>query len=337
MLIYWQTHDFEFLNYDDNEYLTDNPRVATGLSVDNIRWAFTNFHSSNWHPITWISHMADCQLFGLNPGAHHMVNLVIHILNTLLLFAVFNLMTGDFWKSAFIAALFALNPLHVESVAWIAERKDLLSAFFWMLTMWAYAKYAAQPGLRRYSLVMLFFIFGLMSKPMAVTLPCVLLLMDLWPLNRLNLNVRTANRSSHFSAGLPLIREKIPLFFLSAGSGVITFFAQKQGGAIAPTDVIPFAVRIENALVSYVQYIVKMIYPVNLAVLYPHPGAFPLWKVVGGGDADSDGLLCRTPENKKISLFSGGVAVVPRDPGAGYRHCPGRGPSPWRTATPIFP
>jgi len=187
---YWQVHKFDFVNFDDNAYVYENRRVQNGLTTENISWAFTTIHFSNWHPLTWLSHMLDCQLFGLNPGRHHLTNLLIHIVNALLLFHVFRKMTGGLWQSAFVAALFALHPLHVESVAWISERKDVLSTFFWMLTMWGYIRYVEQAKVTRYLLVVLFFTLGLMSKPMLVTLPFVLLLLDYWPLCRFRFDRR---------------------------------------------------------------------------------------------------------------------------------------------------
>jgi len=185
LAVYWQITTHDFINFDDDKYITKNHYVNSGISLKNIYWAFTAFYASNWHPLTWISHMLDCQLFGLNPGMHHLVNLIFHILNTLLLFTVFRKMTGDLWKSAFVAALFALHPLHVESVAWIAERKDVLSTFFFMLTVIGYIRYVEKPCTNRYLPVVFLFAAGLMAKPMLVTLPLVLLLLDYWPLNRL--------------------------------------------------------------------------------------------------------------------------------------------------------
>jgi tetratricopeptide (TPR) repeat protein len=271
LAVYWQVGNHEFVNYDDNDYITENQHVQAGLTLKSIAWAFTSTHASNWHPLTWLSHMLDCQIYGLHPGCHHFTNVFFHILNSILLFLVFKRMTGAFWKSAFVAALFALHPLHVESVAWASERKDVLSTFFWMLTMGAYILYVKNPGIKKYLLTVLLFALGLMTKPMLITLPFVLLLLDYWPLGRFNKR----------SLALPLVREKIPLFILAAASGIVTFFVQQSGGAVRSLDVLPLFVRISNALVSYISYIVKMILPHNLAVLYPHPKDFPMWQVTG--------------------------------------------------------
>ena len=184
LAVYWQVRNYSFVNYDDPLYVTENRYVQDGLTLKSIAWAFTTGHMSNWHPLTWISHMLDCQLYGMNPPQHHLTNVLLHILNSLLLFLVFMRMTGKLWQSGFVAALFALHPLHVESVAWIAERKNVLSTFFWLLTMLAYLRYVKKPVLIRYFMVLLFFVLGLMSKPMLVTLPFVLLLLDFWPLKR---------------------------------------------------------------------------------------------------------------------------------------------------------
>ena len=280
--VYWQIHTFDFIRFDDDQYVYGNPHVKTGVTMNNVIWAFTAFHSCNWHPLTWISHMIDCQFFGLNPGPHHVVNLAFHIINTLLLFLVFKKMTGGLWQSAFVAALFALHPLHVESVAWIAERKDVLSAFFWMLTIFVYEKYARRPTVVRYFFVFLFFALGLMSKPMVVTLPFVLLLMDLWPLKRIRINHPPDGKSTHqINIMYRLILEKIPLFFLSAISSVITFYAQKSGQSVANLNLIPIHTRIANSLVSYATYIESMIWPTKLGVLYPYVFQQPVWKIMG--------------------------------------------------------
>lgn len=269
---------FDFVNLDDDVYVTANAIVQKGLTPEGIAWAFTTMQVSNWHPLTWLSHMLDCQLFGVRPGAHHMVNLILHVLAASALFLVLAQMTGTFWNSAFVAALFAIHPLHVESVAWIAERKDVLSGLMWMLTLAAYAQYAQRPGWTRYLLVIFFFVLGLLSKPMIVTLPFVLLLLDYWPLRRFDVSnwvgsIRTLTR---------LVLEKTPLIALSAASCVITVIAQWQGGSLASTEMFPFHIRLANAVVSYVMYIVKTFYPVGLAVSYPHPGpSLPAWQILG--------------------------------------------------------
>ncbi|MBC2717653.1 MAG: tetratricopeptide repeat protein [Desulfobacteraceae bacterium] len=277
--VYFQVHQFEFVGFDDNEYVYENPNVTTGVTFENIIWAFTAFHSNNWHPLTWISHMTDCQIFGLQPGWHHLINLFFHIANAILLFLVFRKMTGGLWQSAFVAAVFAIHPLHVESVAWVSERKDVLSTFFWILTMWSYYWYANRLVFKRYILILLFFTMGLLSKPMLVTLPFVLLLLDYWPLKRIQFQQIECGPRQHLFSIKFLILEKIPLFFLSAISCFLTFSA--QGGVVKSFETFSMTSRIANAFISYVSYIGKMIYPAKLAFLYPHPEMLPWWKVLG--------------------------------------------------------
>jgi protein O-mannosyl-transferase len=266
LLVYAQVHDYPFINFDDVQYVTENGHVLSGLTVDGIRWAFSSPHAGNWHPLTWISHMIDVELFGHDAGRHHLVSLFIHTLTTLLLFVVFARMTMDVWASAFVAALFAVHPTHVESVAWIAERKDVLSGFFWMLTMWAYTRYASAPSSWRYAGVVVPFIAGLLSKPMVVTLPFALLLLDLWPLRRVG---STGWRR--------LILEKVPLIVLSAASSLVTFVVQREAGAVRALDVLPFERRFAAATVGYAEYVLKTVWPADLAVLYPHPAVIPPW------------------------------------------------------------
>ena len=273
----------DFVNYDDNIYVTENRNVTVGLTADSIVWAFTTSDVANWHPLTWLSHQLDCQLFGLNPFWHHMTSLVFHIANTLLLFCVFNRMTKALWASAFVASAFALHPLHVESVAWIAERKDVLSMFFWMLTMAAYLRYAEKPKAGRYLLVAAALCLGLMAKPMLVTLPFVLLLLDYWPLGRFRHQSLVESESSPYKSAtaLGLIIEKIPLLIIVIISCAVTYLAQQGGGAIRLSETFPLKLRIANAFVSYISYIAKMFYPVSLAVLYPHSeGSLQLWQSV---------------------------------------------------------
>lgn len=249
----------DFAGYDDDEYITRNPRVNTGLTRENARWAFTAVHSSNWHPVTWMSHQLDATLFGLNPARHHAVNLIFHLANTALLFLWLNGLTGALWRSAFVALLFGLHPLHVESVAWIAERKDVLSGFFGLLTLGAYTAYARKPAPVRYAAVCILFALGLLAKPMLVTLPLVLLLLDWWPLGR-----------------GPRILEKLPLFALSALSAAATLWAQDRSGAVAGIGGLPLPLRLSNAAVSYIKYLWKTIWPIDLAVFYPFPlGGIP--------------------------------------------------------------
>ena len=261
-----------FVGLDDDQYITDNRHVKSGLSIDGFTWAFTTTWDANWFPLTWLSLMLDCQLFGSDPSGPHLINLLFHLANTVLLFLVFQRMTGKLWQSAFVAALFALHPLHVESVAWVTERKDVLSAFFWIMTMWAYAGYAEKKGHQKYLWVIIFFTLGLMSKPMVVTLPFVLLLLDFWPLGRL--------RPPFFGTeARALVLEKIPLFVLSAASSVITFLVQRGGGAVGSLDVLPLPLRLANILVSYASYMGKMVWPQHLAVYYPFLENLPLWEV----------------------------------------------------------
>ena len=262
--VFGQTLAHDFVNFDDHVYVYENPLVARGLSTEGIIAAFTHTHALNWHPLTTLSHMLDCQLYGLKAGGHHLTNVILHTISVLLLFVVLTQMTGGLWQSGFVAALFAIHPLHVESVAWIAERKDVLSGLFFMLTLAAYARYARAPSTPRYLLVSLFFACGLMSKPMLVTLPFVLLLLDYWPLGRLE-----SQKSEIGSRLRRLITEKVPMFSLSICSCIVTLFTQRQGpNAI---DQLPFLWRLNNTFVSYITYIRQMLWPVRLAVFYPHP------------------------------------------------------------------
>jgi tetratricopeptide (TPR) repeat protein len=282
--VYWQVQAHDFIGYDDDKYVTDNPPVRQGLSKESIIWAFGSFHASNWHPITWLSHMLDVELFGMNAGAHHLTNLLFHILNSLLLFIVFRKMTAQVWQSAIVALLFALHPVHVESVAWVAERKDVLSTFFWLLTIWSYTRFARRPAMGRYLAVVGFFCLGLMAKPMVVTLPFVLLLLDYWPLDRIQTG-QTNNHSGKPNPGLALLRlvyEKIPLFVLAGLSCGVTFLAQKKGEALGLLDVHPLTMRVANAVVSYLKYIQKLIWPHDLAILYPYPEVITVWQVLAG-------------------------------------------------------
>jgi tetratricopeptide (TPR) repeat protein len=277
LALYWPTVHHPFFALDDNLYVTANPQVQAGLTWAGVKWAFTNTLASNWHPLTWLSHMLDCQWFGLQPAGHHLTNVYFHLATVLLLFTWLHNATGALWRSALVAALFAWHPLHVESVAWVAERKDVLSAFFWMLALLAYGRYAAlskaqNPKSKAFYLVALFlFASGLMAKPMLVTLPFVLLLADFWPLNRLS----PANFSKKLFARL--IVEKIPFLALSLAVSVVNFAAQKGGGATWSADVLPLPMRLANALVSYVRYISKTFWPADLAVIYPYERHWPLW------------------------------------------------------------
>ena len=294
LAVYWQVGNYEFVNYDDAEYITENLHVQQGLTRDSVIWAFTATDVSNWHPLTWLSHMLDFQLYGFGPKGHHLTNVFFHLVNTLLLFLVLKWMTGALWRSGLVAALFALHPLHVESVAWVAERKDVLSTLFWMLTLWAYIGYTKRPGVKRYLLIILAFALGLMAKPMLVTLPFVLILLDYWPLKRIELGQSAiglpAASQPSTTAKKPraqafrLLLEKTPLFILAAVSSLVTFFVQRSGGAVGALETYPLSIRIANALLSYVTYIIKMIWPQNLAVFYPHPGqSSPMWQAALAG------------------------------------------------------
>ena len=274
-LVFGQTLRYDFVNYDDPSYVYENPEVTKGLTSQGIIWAFTHSHSGNWHPLTSISHMLDCQLYGLNAGGHHFTNVVLHTAAVILLFLVLRQMTGAIWPSAFVAALFAIHPLRVESVAWVSERKDVLSGVFFMLTLGAYIRYVRKPSsLPRKLLVALLFALGLMSKPMLVTTPFVLLLLDYWPLHRFAQLSSTKDgvRPDHWWGRLSvpgrLVQEKIPLLVLSAVSCVLTPLAQKAY-YIRQAGALPLMQRVPNALVACVRYVWQMIYPLHLATHYP--------------------------------------------------------------------
>jgi hypothetical protein len=282
--VYQQVGGHEFVTFDDGLYVTENLRVKNGLNRENIVWSFTTTHSSNWHPLTWMSHMLDVSLFGMNPGSHHLVNVFFHLANSLLLFFVFRQMTGDVWQSALVAALFAIHPLHVESVAWVSERKDVLSTFFGMLTLLSYGRYVKYGTKGFYLATLILFILGLMAKPMLVTLPFVLLLFDYWPLRRLEIRPLSRDRYPYKThSWFDLIIEKTPFFVFTAVSCVVTFYAQQSGGSIASLEVFPLGVRIANAVVAYISYIAKMFWPVNLSAFYPHSYSLPMWQVAGAG------------------------------------------------------
>ena len=286
IIAYGQVKNFDFVGYDDQEYVTENIQVQKGLTVEGIIWAFTAFHSANWHPLTWLSHMLDCELYGLNPMGHHWTNLIIHMANTILLFLVLKLMTGAIWRSAFVAALFALHPLHVESVAWVSERKDVLSTFFGLLMIVAYYRHFKMSNLKNYLLVIIFFCLGLMAKPMIITFPFVLLLLDFWPLKRFQFENHCLSQCDgktrcYFKGSSRLILEKIPLFIPVVISCVLTFLAQQSQGAVKALGALPLTNRVANAFVSYVSYTVKAVWPSNLAVFYPHPGnTIPAWQII---------------------------------------------------------
>lgn len=254
----------DFVVYDDPVYVVDNPHVRAGFTVDGVRWAFVSMAASNWHPLTWLSHMADCQLFGTHAAGHHATSVAIHTVTALLLFALLSRTTGALWHSGFVAALFAWHPLHVESVAWVSERKDVLSGLFFMLTMLAYVRYAERPSVRRYAVVAGLFALGLMAKAMLVTLPLILLLLDVWPLRR---------------TGGRLVTEKLPLFSLSAAVAGVTYVAQSAGGAVLGLARVPLESRLANAPVSLATYLGKAFWPSRLAVFYPYEVAIEAWRV----------------------------------------------------------
>ena len=272
--IYAPLRHYGFTSLDDPQYVSENPNVAGGLTWRGLEWAFTGIHASYWVPLVWVSHMLDVQLYGMYAGPHHVTNIVFHIANTLLLFGLLYRMTSAIYRSGFVAGLFAVHPLHVESVAWITERKDMLSTLFFMLALCAYVAYVSKPKRSRYLSIVVLFGLGLMAKPMVVTLPFVLLLLDVWPLQRLPLN--DARRSA-----ARLVREKLPLFALAAASSITTYFAQQTTGAVVALDAIPLRIRLANALVSYFAYIGKMFWPTRLVLFYPYPLEIPTWWVIG--------------------------------------------------------
>jgi len=276
LIVYAPVRSFDFVRYDDPGYVTDNVMVRFGLNSDSVRWAFTSPLGGFWQPLTALSHMADAQLFGLNPAGHHLTSVLIHALNAVLLFLFLNLATGSFWRSSFVAALFALHPVNVESVAWIAERKSVLSAMFWMLALIGYGWYAQKPSRQRELLVFALFALGLMSKAMVITLPFVLLLLDYWPLRRM------PNEGSGFPtlrfpvSGLrSLLLEKLPLFFLVLAFALLTLRTQVDAGAVVPTSQFGIAYRLQFAVVHYVRYIQMLIWPAGLAPLYPQASTPP--------------------------------------------------------------
>ena len=276
LAVYWQTTHFELTNVDDPDYIINNTRVRGGLTWNNFRWAFHLGNAANWHPVTWLTHMFDCQFWGMLPGqlkgtgGHHLTNVLFHVASVLLLFGLLNRLTAKLWPSILVAVIFAIHPLHAESVAWVAERKDVLSAFLMMLTFWAYVGFAQSSSSIKYILMLIAFALGLMSKQMLVTVPLLLLLMDYWPLNRLG-------------AGLSrLIIEKLPLFAMALLAGILLIISQKEGGAIASAERVPPLARVSNAIVTYIVYIVDLLCPRNLAHYYPHEGVhWNAWQVIG--------------------------------------------------------
>lgn len=278
--LYWPVAGYDFIALDDNLYLLENRNVQRGITGKNLIWAMTTFDAANWHPLTWLSLSADYDLFGLNAAGYHMMNLFLHLLNTVFLFLVLRRMTGEIWKGGVVAAFFAVHPLNIESVVWIAERKNLISTLFWILTIMAYVRYAERPGWKRYSTILVCFILGLTAKPVLVTLPFILLLLDYWPLQRFSRSDR--NRSGvivYREDRRKLLIEKIPLLLLSLLSAWVTLQAARTGGAVKAISVFPLAGRIENAIISYAMYLHKMVWPSDLAIFYPYTIDRPFWQV----------------------------------------------------------
>jgi tetratricopeptide (TPR) repeat protein len=287
LAVYWQVQGHEFLIWDDDVYVTENPHVRSGFSSENVLWAFTTAHGGGyWHPLTWLSHMLDSELYGLNPQNHHWTNLLLHLISSILLFRVLKEMTGGLWQSAFVAAVFSLHPLRMESVAWVAERKDVLGALFWMTTLWAYSRYVRNPGTIPFLSVLCSLALGLMAKPMLVTLPFVLLLLDYWPIGRIRWGQAVPVRNSFQKADAPslssLLLEKMPLFLLAGASSLGTFLAARSTGVFVRPEALPLTLRLENALLSCVKYLGKLFWPGDLAFFYPYPQDAPtLWQAAG--------------------------------------------------------
>jgi len=281
--VYWQVQHFSFVDFDDGTYVMNNNNVKKGMAPEAICWAFTDIEAAGfWHPLTWLSHILDYELYRMNAGGHHWTSVILHAGSTVLLFLFLASTTGALWPSGFTAALFALHPLHVESVAWVAERKDVLSAFFWMLTLCCYAFYVKRPCWQRYFMVLGAFILGLMAKPMLVTLPFVLLLLDYWPLSRLRLE-RTSPHEKDRTPLLILLQEKLPLLFFAIVASLIAVVSVGKVGALPTIDTFPLDVRVVNAVRSYGVYMVKMVWPSHLAVFYPHPLWWPTWQYTLSG------------------------------------------------------
>ena len=277
--VFWQVNQFDFINFDDNLYVTENIHIQSGITRDTLRWAFsTNDADGLLHPLIWLSLMLDYQLHGLNAGGYHATNLILHILSTLLLFGLFCRMTNEIWKSAFVAAFFALHPLHVESVAWISERKDVLSAFFWMLTLCLYVYYTQKPAVKRYLLVLFSFVLALMSKPMVITLPLIMILLDYWPLSRFRIGIES--QKGKVNPVLWQLKEKLPFFVLLMGLVIVTFYTPNKQDS-PPIKDLSFISRLANAPVSFVTYLGKTFWPHDMTIFYPFPDQIPAWQVLG--------------------------------------------------------
>lgn len=292
-VVYWQVSHHDFINFDDDVYITENRHVQSGLKQDGVIWSFrlSNKNNTYWHPLTWMSHMLDAQLYGMDPGRHHMTNVLIHITSSIILFLVCHQMTGALWQSAFVATLFAIHPINVESVAWVAERKNVLSTLFWMLTLLCYVYYAAKPNLAKYILLLVVFALGLLAKPMLVTLPFLLLLLDYWPLERLKIKFLARDKSRRIQQSSPskfqksnefyLVVEKLPLLAISMASVYLSSLSLQGQAEFKTLDDVAMMLRIANALTSYLEYVAKVIWPQNLAIFYPYPEAVPFWKAGG--------------------------------------------------------
>ncbi len=272
VITFWQIRYFDFVNYDDPMHVTNNRHVMNGLTYKGIVWAFTSARSIHWIPVTYLTHMLDVEISGLNPGGHHMTNLLLHIANTLLLFFVLKRATGFVWQSAFVSALFAFHTINVEPVAWISDRKGVLGAFFWMLTLWAYIRYAESPGIKRYLIIIIFFILGLMTKPILITLAIILLLFDFWPLKRF-----------HEIPLKRLIYEKLPFFFLSISISIINIVLVQRSINFYTLELFTIKHRVSYFFIFYASYIWRMLWPVNLTIDYPVPSIIPLWQAAGAG------------------------------------------------------
>ncbi len=284
LALYNPVNRHPFVNYDDDRYVVNNPHVRQGLTADTFKWALTSTEQANWHPLTWMSHALDASLFGLNPVGHHFTSVLLHAVNVVLLFLLLMWATGRLGPSLFVAALFAIHPMNVESVAWVAERKNVLCTTFFLLTLWAYGWYARKPNWKRYLAVVALFAAGLASKPMVITLPFVLLLLDYWPLGRVRSAKTEAGELHPTFSWSRLVVEKLPLLALSAASAVITMQAQQAGGAVRTAAEVSFGARIATAIWAYAMYLWKMVWPVRLAPMYPHPGdLLAAWQVLVAG------------------------------------------------------
>lgn len=277
LILYWPVRGYDFIALDDHLYVVENPHIQKGITLGSLAWSLTALYAANWHPLTWLSLMADYRLFHFNAGGYHISNLILHMFNTLLLFYILRLTTGAMGRSVVVAALFAVHPLNIESVAWIAERKNLLGALFWFLTILAYVHYTKQMSRIWYVTMLIFFSLGLMAKPMLVALPVVLLFLDYWPLQRFSFG-RAGSRTGNAEVAA-LLMEKIPLAILAFLSSVITFYAAKLGGAVKSVSLFPIGGRIANVFISYSLYLVKMVWPSDLAIFYPYPESQPIWQV----------------------------------------------------------